>query len=215
MIYDYPKALNPILQGDIFYPLPFHIIESLDKLNIISGEDFDSISWDDVNPEDITVAALPIKPVWGIVASQNCDTSRIPYITFFLIDTLQDISRLTLPDEKKTKNWVSLITQKSRLNANWFYLPKDDKIGFDKRMAVNFEEAFLIDREFLQRKKEKYRKGRLNEIAYQHYREKVSQYYRRYPYDEWYPLNKIEFDYYQKSYKNKGIQIDSFKWQDD
>jgi hypothetical protein len=55
------------------------------------------------------------------------------------------------------------------------------------------------------------RKGRLNETAYQHFRECIAQYFRRYPYDEWYPLNKDEYNAYIESRK---CQVEPFPYQE-
>ncbi|MBM4082926.1 MAG: hypothetical protein FJ278_24680 [Planctomycetes bacterium] len=45
------------------------------------------------------------------------------------------------------------------------------------------------------------RKGRLNPIADEHFRERIAEFFRRYPYDEWYPLDQREFaeDGYRES----------------
>ena len=66
-----------------------------------------------------------------------------------------------------------------------------------------------ISRENLEDYINELRKGRLNEIAYEHYRESVAQYFRRYPYDEWYPLNKEELT----EYKREKEDIEPFDWQ--
>ena len=36
--------------------------------------------------------------------------------------------------------------------------------------------------------------------ADEHFRERLAEFFRRYPYDEWYPLEKAEFAEYKKSY---------------
>lgn len=47
--------------------------------------------------------------------------------------------------------------------------------------------------------------------AYEHYREKIAEYFRRYPYDEWYPLSKEEF----KVYNDEKGPVEPFPWQND
>ena len=77
-------------------------------------------------------------------------------------------------------------------------------------MAINFHNVIQLRLSDLSKNINILRKGRLNKIAYEHYRECIAQYFRRYPYDEWYPLNKEEFDIYNKKYENK---ISPFPWQ--
>ena len=36
------------------------------------------------------------------------------------------------------------------------------------------------------------RRGRLNFLADEHFRERIGEFFRRYPYDEWYALNREE-----------------------
>jgi hypothetical protein len=56
-----------------------------------------------------------------------------------------------------------------------------------------------------------FRKGRLNEVAKQHFRERLAEFFRRYAYDEWYPLTRDELAEYRKSYPN----AEPFPWQQD
>jgi len=55
--------------------------------------------------------------------------------------------------------------------------------------------------------------ARLRTPAIEHFRERLSEFYRRYPYDEWYPLNREE---YQKYVADKGgdEDIKPFPWQE-
>lgn len=66
-------------------------------------------------------------------------------------------------------------------------------------MAVDFGEIVSIARCDIEDNLRELRKCRLNKVAYEHYRECIAQYYRRYPYDEWYPLNKEEFEAYRET----------------
>lgn len=210
MIYDFPAEHEPIRQGDIFYPLPIPLLE-LGNLTIVSPEgDMQIAEWDNLEEEDVQVR-VPLEKAYGIVASQDCDTSRAPYVTFFEIGTFQDVSGLTLPPQERINKWVKIITQESRKNAKWFYLPIDQRIGFCERMAVNFENVFHIQLSDLEQNIGRLRKGRLNKIAYEHYRESIAQYFRRYPYDEWYPLNKNEFVKYKEEYSDS----EPMPWQSD
>jgi hypothetical protein len=51
---------------------------------------------------------------------------------------------------------------------------------------------------------------RLNYRGKEHFRESISQYFRRYPYDEWYPLSKEEFEEYEKG---SVEPVERFPWQ--
>jgi len=213
MIYEFPNKDEPIRQGDIFFPLPFNFIRDLNNIIVITeDETIEKTSWEQINNKPIN-AIVNVSPVWGIVASQDCDAARVPYITFFLIDTLDKITKLTIPDPTNHKKWQSFLTTQTRKNAGWFYLPIDGKLGFHERMAVDYEEVFLVKREYLETNSTSLRKGRLNKVSYQHYREKISQYFRRFPYDEWYPLTVEEFIEYKKEKESKGLIINPFEWQ--
>lgn len=208
MIYEYPDKNQPIRQGDIFYPLPLMLLDLNKLLAISDNGTFEETSWDLIKDKKNIVVNAPLKPVWGIVATQDCDANRSPLISVFQIGTLNEIARLNPPSTPK--KWASLITTKSRLYAKWFYLPSDQAIGFEERMAINFIVIFHILRENLEQNVEKLRKGRLNKIAYQHYRENIAQFFRRYPYDEWYPLTNEEF----LEYNNEKGPVNPFEWQE-
>ena len=206
MIYEHPDKTQPIRQGDIFYPLPLMALD-LNRLVVLYKGKFEESSWQMIKDRGNIVINAPIKPTWGIVATQDCDASRSPIISLFEIGTFKDVTGLQLLSSPK--KWVNLITQRSRLNARWFYLPSNNSIGFKERMAINFHVVFQIPRDNLEEYVDELRRGRLNETAYQHYRERIAQYFRRYPYDEWYPLTKEEFIEYDKE---KG-PVKPFKWQ--
>ncbi len=207
MIYNYPDKNQPIRQGDIFYPLPWMSLD-LGKMAVLSTAGvFKETNWQVIKDNKDTVVAAPLKQTWGIIATQDCDASRSPIISIFEIGTFEDVTRLDLP--KTHKKWVDMITQKSRLNARWFYLPSDIAMGFKERMAINFHIVFHMRRDYLEKYVEELRKGRLNKVAFQHYRESIAQYFRRYPYDEWYPLTNEEFSEYTKE---KG-HVEPFEWQ--
>ncbi|MCB0179749.1 MAG: hypothetical protein KDI62_16065 [Anaerolineae bacterium] len=206
MIYEYPDENEPIRQGDLFYPLPRMNID-LEKMAVHTPEKFEEISWENIDFDDSIIVSVPLKPVWGIVATQDCDTTRSPVISLFEIDSLKEVTRLTLPS-KPTK-WVEFITKKSRENARWFYLPTDNNVGFKERMAINFELVFQIRRMNLEQQISTLRRGRLNRVAYEHYRESISHYFRRYPYDEWYSLTDEEFN----EYNSKKGPVEPFGWQ--
>lgn len=194
MCYDLLEPSCPIRQGDIFYPLPYTEVslKRMQNLRKIDETTLKSnvLDWDNLQGEETIVVAAHLKKAWGIVASQNCDASRIPYISLFQIEPYQTINS-TPPADSDIKKWIKIITRESRLNASWLYLPRDDRLEITNRMIINFHKVFQIPRLDLEANT-KLRKGRLNQVAYEHYRESIAQYYRRYPYDDWYPMNKEE-----------------------
>jgi hypothetical protein len=106
------------------------------------------------------------------------------------------------------KKWKNIITQQARINQKWFYLPPDEKVGFAQKMGVDFLVTLRVPRVDLETLRS-LRKGRLNAIADEHFRERIAEFFRRYPYDEWYPLNKEELQAYVEEYPDAK----PFPWQ--
>ena len=203
----------PIRQGDIFYPLPYAEI-SLTNIQLLKkdGQEIHALkvsNWDGIRDEKEIVVSTALGKTWGIVATQNCDASRIPDISLFQIEPYQNINR-TPPKESDYKSWISIITDRSCKNVSLFYLPVDDRLGISNRMVVNFHKVFHLPRLDLL-ENIKLRKGRLTKVAYEHYRECIAQYYRRYPYNEWYSLNKAEAAFYVS--KGRCTEDDLYHWQ--
>jgi hypothetical protein len=216
LIYKFPEEDEPIKQGDIFYPLPKTIL-NLEKLATLSSAgDKSERTWISLSKErsDPTIATK-LRCIWGIVATQDCDAARDdpikkPMISFFEIEPFASVCTDQLPKNIKDKfpTWIGPTCHK---NLKWFYLPPDAEIGFSEKMAINFHQVFQLRLSDLSRNIGILRKGRLNRVAYEHYRECIAQYFRRYPYDEWYPLNKEEFSIYNKKYDN---MIPPYPWQE-
>ena len=66
-------------------------------------------------------------------------------------------------------------------------------------MAVDFLVTLRVPREDLE-KLRSLRRGRLNAVADEHFRERIGEFFRRYPYDEWYALDEQEMSEYKKEY---------------
>jgi hypothetical protein len=213
MIYDYPPEDDPIKQGDIFCGIP--CIE-LPKENIPVVEEEETeervrvISWRDFTESgDAVTAIVGIRPVTAIVGTQNCDASRERDITLFEIRVFQEVEGRS-KDTKSTKGWISLITRQARVNQKWFYLPPELKIGFSDRMGVDFRAAIRIPRTTLEGLR-KCRMAHLKLVAEEHFRERLAEFFRRYPYDEWYPFTTEEFEIYSSSQNDASIK--PFPWQ--
>lgn len=207
MIYEFPPGTDPIRQGDIFFGLP-RIDLSLEEIVVVSESDQRVARWDEIagrsEPVNIIVAA---RPVVAIVATQDCDTLHSRDITLCEIREFREVERKS-KDTASAKSWKNILTQHARVNQKWFYLPSDERIGFHEKMAVDFLVTLRVPREGLGALRS-LRRGRLNPVADEHFRERIAEFYRRYPYDEWYPLNQEELAEYKKEYP----EIEPFPWQ--
>jgi len=75
-------------------------------------------------------------------------------------------------------------------------------------MAVDFTVTLRVPRAELEELRS-LRRGRLNPVADEHFRERIAEFFRRYPYDEWYPLNQEELEAYRREYPDTP----PFPWQ--
>ena len=211
MIYEEVPEQNAIRQGDIFVGIP--------KINISFAKGLDVVTdqaksqhrpWEEIinRNEDITVT-LGITLVSAIVISQDCDATRARDITFCEI---KNLSEIFAPVEKKSfANQINdVIIEESHKSPKWFYLPPHSKTSIDGKMAVDFFSTIRVPRLDLEQFKSQ-RIARLKEVAYEHFRERLSHFYHRYAWNEWYPLDKEEI----KSYKHfaKLKPEDFYDWQ--
>ena len=207
MIYEFPDLDSPIRQGDIFVGLP-RVEVSLEKVPLVNEDGFFESVWADVATVGQEVKAiLPLRPVSAIVITQDCDTLHAQDISLCEIRPFRDVEGKAR-QTKDAKGWVSILTQHARVNLKWFYLPPDKSIGFEDKMAVDFTVTLRVPRKDLEGFRQ-FRRGRLNPVADEHFRERLSEFFRRYPYDEWYPLDQEEFAEYRKKY----IDAKPFPWQ--
>jgi hypothetical protein len=66
-------------------------------------------------------------------------------------------------------------------------------------MGVDFLVTLRVPRLELEQLRQ-LRKGRLNDVAAAHFRERIAEFYRRYAYDEWYSLDPAEMEAYLSEY---------------
>jgi hypothetical protein len=220
MIYVKPSQDDLIKQGDIFCKVPKIDFNLTSLPCLIEGQIHDK-SWLDIINEkfidenQITRIVASIKPVWGIVITQDCDAIRENYLTLCEIKEFTDVEGTAKSidtaksNEKKIDIFINIIKRQARINFKWFYLPPDSNLGFEKRMGVDFLTTLRIKREDLLNSRNLLRKGRLNDISKEHLRDRLANFYGRYPYDEWYSLNKEEFAFY----KSKHPDAEPFDWQ--
>jgi len=207
VIYEFPGPSEPLRQGDIFFSLP-RVEISLKRI-LLSGEaEAGLATWSEIVEQGGEANIIvPVRSVVAIIGTQDCDAIRSRDITLFEIREFREVEgkckQVTSP-----KKWKNIITQHARINQKWFYLPPDDRIGFSDKMAVDFMVTLRLSRAELEDMRE-FRPGRLNSVADEHFRERVGQFFRRYPYDEWYPLDDEEMAVYMKEYPD----VVPFPWQ--
>lgn len=207
LIYDFPDESGPIKQGDIFFGVP-RVELSLQRLPGFDSQGPMLRDWRTIVADGQPVGVVAaVRPVTAIVATQDCDAARASYITLFEIRDFRDVEKKS-KDLTSPKKWIEMITQQARMNQKWFYLPPDDRVGFPSRMGVDFLISLRVQREDLENLRA-LRRGRLNAVAMQHYRERIAEFFRRYAYDEWYPLLPNELEQYREKYP----EADPFPWQ--
>lgn len=210
MIYDPCDPVEPIRQGDIFFGIPRAEV-SLKSITLVLPDSEQPLAgpWESVAQAGRPVPALiPVRPVIGIVGTQECDAQRADDITLFEVRPFPQVYAAA-KETKKPSSWVKVITEHSRSNMKWFYLPVDPGVGFEERMGVDFLASLRVPREDLEAFRS-HRRGRLNAIASEHFRERLSDFFRRYAYDEWYPLNPAELEAYRAA---TPAYIEPFPWQ--
>jgi len=199
VIYEFPGTDEPIRQGDIFHGLPYVEI-SLENLKVLSAEeDLREVAWSKLVEEGQNISAIcGVRAVRAIVVTQDCDALRAPDITLCEVRPFREVERQS-KETKSSSSWVRMITQHCKKNLKWFYLPPDEQIGFSEKMGVDFQATLRLDGDEL-RSNRHLRRGRLNNEADEHFRERLAEFFRRYPYDEWYPLSRDEFTEYRREY---------------
>lgn len=181
---------------------------ALSALPVVCGDAVRELPWSDIaTPESEHQVVAYVRSVRAIVISQDCDAARHD-VTLCEVRPFADVHR---PSANTTspKKWVSVITQHSRMNQAWFYLPPDECVRFDERMGVDFEVTLRVSHEDIQQLRCS-RLGRLNDVARAHFRERIAEYYRWYPYDEWYALRAEEL----AAYREQHGDVAAYPWQE-
>jgi hypothetical protein len=211
LIYTTPAPEEPIRQGDIFHSIP-RMDFSLEEFTCLEEGKTVKRRWAnyiEAASKSGVAAVVGVRAVTAIVITQDCDAVRSPDICLCEIMDFQQVERKA-KDAKTPKGWVSIITQHCRINQKWYYLPMSAEIGFQRKMGVDFRAVIRISRDDLERMRGNYRRARLNDIALAHFRERIGEFFRRFPYDEWYPLDPDEF----KVYTQNSIEpIKPYGWQ--
>ena len=207
MIYEAPDTTSPLRQGDIFLKLPRAVI-SLQAIPVVQGDRYVQKTWAEAASSESQIEGLvSIGAVPAIVISQDCDAVRASDISLCEIRPFPDV-HAKAKEARKVAAWVSIITQQARSNPKWFYLPPYQGL-FDQRMGVDFFSTFRLPRQDLEVYRD-LRRARLIDLAKQHFRERISEFFRRYPFDEWYSLSREEF----AAYREKNPEAQPFPWQE-
>ncbi|MFC1676017.1 hypothetical protein ACFL3G_03010 [Planctomycetota bacterium] len=213
MLYDFPPFSDDIIkQGDIFLNIPHVQFEFSDGLSVLGEDAIDNIPWKELvskKEESDVAVVLGVTSVPAIVITQTCDAQRKEYITLCEIEELSSIGGFKSSPQTLKSEVRNLISQNKK-KPDFFYLPSDKNIGFTDRMAVNFSNTIRLLREDLESLLEN-RKARLNEITYDYFREKLSDFFRRYAFNEWFMLKKDEVEHY-KGYSDLRPK-DFYDWQ--
>jgi hypothetical protein len=207
MIYETAAPDEPIRQGDIFRHIP-RVDASLGNLAVIEDEETREASWRDFGMGSTVTAVLPIKSVFGIVLTQDCDARRGEYLCLCQIDPFLEVLGQSAPPSNP-KKWQHLIINQAKTNNRLFYLPSDERIGLTERMVADFRIVIRISRVDLEDLRHN-RIARLNEVALSHFRESFSHFFRRYAYNEWYPLTRDEYNAYAAAC---GEGTEPYTWQ--
>ena len=211
MIYEAPPPDAPVRQGDIFHDVPKPSF-SMEQISILTEDNqAEATTWEELRGTRQPVTAIVgIVAVTAIVITQDCDTIRAPEISLCEIKPFLDVVRVTSP--KTDRKWTELLRTHAIQNLKWFYLPPDPRLGFSDRMAVDFQSVLRIPRTELERARH-LRIGRLNSVGDEHFRERLAEFFRRYPYNEWYPFTKAEFEAYRSDHPQETTIIQPYDYQ--
>jgi hypothetical protein len=207
MIYEPVVADRPVWQGDIFRHVP-RVDLSLAALPVIEADGTHEESWHKLELNSEIAAVLSVKSVTGIVITQNCDAQRGEYICLAQVDPFLAVLHEATPPKSADK-WQSLIIKHAKTNSRLFYLPADEGVGFPEPMVVDFRIILRVPRLDLESFRDK-RVGSLNKVSRDHFRESLSHFFRRYAYNEWYPLTKEQFEAYSRRCEES---LEPFPWQ--
>jgi hypothetical protein len=210
MIYETVSPDTPLQQGDIFSCIPKAEL-SLSMMAVLSKSgDAEETTWQDLveSGDDRSVTAVVgVTSVMAILVSQNCDNARGEDITLCAIEKLSDHIKDPSPN---VKGYTKQILKHAE-GPRYFYLPKHEVSGISEPMTVDFRSAIRLRREDLLGMRRNYRRCRLNGTAYEHLRESLANFYRRYPVNDWYPLTA---DQVSSIAQERGIgKDDLYEWQ--
>lgn len=211
MLYSYPDEGEPIRQGDIFHHLPI-VNVPLSNLVVVNREGAPrktSYRREIQRDKDCDLKVLSsVQKTSAIVITQDCDASRRKSIT---LSALVDYRTIIKDEIVSRKQWMKSILRTMHSNPRLFYLPNDSKALLDSKSVADFSEVTRISREDLENLR-MLRAARLNETALEHFRDSLGHFFRRYAFNDWYPLSKEEFEAYRADSKSSA-NAEPYPWQ--
>ena len=136
---------------------------------------------------------------------------RSGYISYCAIKKFDEIEKNF--SSPKLENQVKMLTKEYKERAKYFYLPLIKPNGFSDRMAVDFSCIHQVSVDVIKQLISKRMCG-LNEIALEHFKIKLGNYFKRYAYDPWYVLNKEEYNSYLSKLEEEEKEITKpYDWQ--
>ena len=214
MIYETLSADDPLQQGDIFRHIPKTEL-SLSKMAILTDDQqTESVNWAELSNNGggktkAIIAIVGIESVMAIVITQNCDNARGKDVCLCSVEPLLDVLKLQDPP-KTPKAWQKTIVKQAK-NPRFFYLPECENVGIAKKMTVDFRTVLRVPRSDLLAMRSDFRIARLNTVATEHFRESLGNFFRRYAYNEWYPLDKEEVQSYAAAQHLEASDL--YDWQ--
>ncbi len=208
-------------QGDIFLNLPFLKLDTTKIIQVIAeGEDFKHKESDllditgdtDGYVKESVLVDAEIRP--GIIITQNCDLFRTDYISYCAIKEYKS-ENVSAKEGRKENN----IAKFSDEDKKTFFLPDDPKFDFSNKMFVDFSMIQQIHKDVMLGLI-KNRRCTIDGLPLEHFRVKLSAYFKRYAYDKWYIFNKNEFSNYKNFKEAQGEpkeeldRIHPFPWQE-
>jgi hypothetical protein len=202
-------------QGDIFSSLPFIEIDSPKVVELIAEGDqlvpkeIDLVNYISSQPRETNLAVKSTLQA-AIIITQNCDLLRSDYVSYCKVTRLRNVEKNMSDSQGKR---IKFLTKTYREQAKYYYLPAEQPYGFEEDMAVDFSSIHQIKKEVLEQLLNK-RTSRLNDMALDHFREKMANYFKRFAYDGWYVLNKSDFEFYLNTLEeNEKVRTSPYGWQ--
>ena len=212
-IYVEVEDTDPLRQGDIFYNVPrvlgidvnslFTRIEDSEKEVAREGtEEIEMAmrekSWKNKEVKDPLEVLLHVESVYAIIMTQDCDIQRDGYITLFKLV----VSRYQRDVKSLKKAFDKFRVDFEGVGGMFLPAPEQEekRKKFERNMKVDFTQITHLMGEDLTLLK-KYRMFSLNEMALEHFRHKIEQFFLRYAVDRHYVLSQEEFS----SFLERGI----------
>lgn len=210
MIYEPVDVDLPLRQGDIFVSIALPEWSMTEVPRLKEDGSFEQIDLSAVNaPTDVHAVVL-LRMSTVIVVSQDCDCARGEYVSVAPVVGISTI----IPDGQEPKNpkrWASYISKSAKEKLRYFYLPPDGNRVIAVKSVADFRSVSRVRLADMLSVRARGRRMRLNEVASDHFKEQLAHFFRRYAYNEWYPMDRDEFAAYRE--EKKAEQIDPYGWQ--